>query len=464
MPAPPGARERPFARWVGALEAAWRPLADTRGGRFASDTFQAARAVVHGFRGEHINLRAGNLTFISIFSLVPLLTVALALLHLLGQKSFQSRLTHFIQELLAPGIQAESAAFLQKSINSAAAKAAGGLSFLLLMLSAGTLLRHLDASLNEIWAVTKRRPLLVSILLYALLLLLGPVLIGISLSGTAGLRSLLAYLDVPFSKQALAFGSATLSVVVFTLLYQFAPHAPVRFRSALAGAWVGGLGWEVAKHSYAEVARLAFAYNPVYGSLSAIPLFLMWIYLSWWLVLFGARLAYAVEHASFRGEFMDLLAHPRAKEIVAARIAQLTAAAVASGAPSPGSAELARRLRAPEQMVREIAALLEKAGLLVVEKGGGFKPAKNPSELSLADVSAAVGGVAKLLRGRGIEPKSSEFQEVERWFSEVDDASVDRLRQVSWASLVPRPEEKPAEVPTKSEAPAEPPAPTPRNV
>ncbi|MHB8872747.1 MAG: YhjD/YihY/BrkB family envelope integrity protein [Myxococcaceae bacterium] len=425
----------------------WTPFARTRGGRFALDTFEAARAVVHGFRGEYINLRAGNLTFISIFSLVPLLTVALALLQLLHQKSFQGRLTHFIQDLLAPGIQAESAAFLQKFINSASSKAAGGVSFLLLMLSAGTLLRHLDASLNEIWAVRKARPLLVSFALYALVLLFGPVLLGVSLSGTAGIRNLLLYLQLPFSKQALAAGSAAVSVLVFTLTYKFAPHAPVRLRSALAGGIVGGLGWEVAKHSYAEIARLGFNINPVYGSLSAVPLFLMWIYVSWWLVLFGARLAYAVEHASFRGEFMDLLSHPRAKEIVAARIAQLTAAAYSSGAEAPGSAEIARRLRAPEQMVREIIGLLEKAGLLLVERRGGLRPAKNPSELTLADVSAAVGGVAKLLRKGATEPKSPEFQEVERLFSAVDDASVERLSRVSWASLVPVAEEKPALAP-----------------
>jgi membrane protein len=432
------------SRVAKGLSAAWRPFAKTRAGQFASDTFEAARAVVHGFRGEHINVRAGNLTFISIFSLVPLLTVAIALLRLLRQRTFQSELTHFVQDLLAPGIQAESAAFLQRSITSASSTAAGSFSFLLLMFSASTLLRHLDASLNEIWAVRKARPLLISIGLYALVLLLGPVLLGVSLSSTAAIRSLFLYLELPYSRQALALGSVAVSVFVFTIVYKFAPHAPVRSRSALAGGLVGGIGWELAKHSYAAVASLGFNTNPVYGSLNAVPLFLMWIFVTWWLVLFGARLSYAVEHAAFRGEFMELMSHPRAKEIVAARIAQLVAAAYSTGAESPGSAEIARKLRAPEQMVREVINLLENAELLVVERRGGLRPAKALSELTLADVSAAVGGVAKLLRKGTVEPKSPEFQEVERLFSAVDDASVETLSQVTWASLVPPPPAQPA--------------------
>src|SRR5207248_8399970 len=129
----------------------------------------------------------------------------------------------------------------------------------------------------------------------------------------------------PYSSGLLTLGSTISSILVFTGIYKLAPHAPVRGRSALSGGIVGGLAWEIARHGYASFAALAFNYNPLYGSLSAAPLFLMWIYVSWWLMLFGARLSYAVEHAAFRGEFMDLITHPRARELVAARVAQLTA-------------------------------------------------------------------------------------------------------------------------------------------
>ncbi len=407
-------------------------LADSRAGRFASDVFAALRAVIHGFRGESINLRAGNLTFISVFSLVPMITVALALLQLLHQERFQGRLLRFLQDVLAPGIQDESAAFLQRFMDAASSTAAGGLSTAFLLISSGMLLRHLDASLNEIWAVRKARPLYVSVGLYAGLLTVGPIALGLWLGGTQSMQRLILGAGLPFSAQMVKLGSAAISVAALTLLYKFAPHAPVRLRSALAGGLVGGIGWELAKVTYASVAGWGFRYNPIYGSLSAAPLFLMWIYVSWWLVLFGARLSYAVEHAHVRGVLMDLVFHPRAKELIGARIAQLVAASHAEGGLPPTPRDIARTLRVPAQMVIEIVHLLEQAGLVVLQRGG-LLPAKSPSELTLADVSAAVGGVAKLLRKPGA--KSTGFQEVEHLFSEVDDAKLERLKRVSWASL-----------------------------
>lgn len=421
-----------------AFLAAWAPLATTRAGRFASDTYLALRGVIHGFRGEFINLRAGSLTFISIFSLVPMVTVALALLQLLHQDALRLRLTTFIRDLLAPGIQHESAAFLDKFINSASSTAAGSLGFFFLMASAGMLLRHLDASLNEIWAVQRARPLWVSFGLYALALTFGPVVAGAWLIGTATIRRLIVDAGFPFSAEFIILGSIALSVGVLTLIYKLAPHAPVRWRSALAGGLVGGVGWEAAKHLYARFAVLVFKANPIYGSLSAAPLFLMWIYLSWLLVLLGARLSYAVEHATFRGEFMDLVHHPRTKELLGARLAQLTAAAHLQKVSYPTIRSLARRLRVPEQMLAEVARLLVDAQLLVLGPRGALRPAREPHELTLADLSAAVGGVPKLMPTPEWVPKVSEFQEVEQLFADVDEASIARLKAVTWSQLATR--------------------------
>ncbi|MBI3183606.1 MAG: YihY/virulence factor BrkB family protein [Myxococcales bacterium] len=409
-------------------------LGNTALGRFASDTYRALRGLVHGFRGEAITLRAGSLTFHSLFALVPMLTVALAAVQLFHQAAFQKQLTRFVQDMLAPGVQSESAAFLQRFITAASSRAAGGLSFVFVMISAALLLRNLDASLNEIWAVRRRRPLWMSGLLYALLLTLGPLVLGLWLGTTAGLRKLLLGADLPFSQQALRLGAAAVSVFALTAIYKLAPHAPVRVRSALAGGLLAGLGWELAKTSYASFAELAFRYNPLYGSLSAVPLFLAWVYVTWWLVLFGARLSYAVEHAEFRGEFLDLVYHPRARELIGAAIARHVTSALAAGRPAPTGREIARQIRVPAQMVLEVVHLLEKAGLLELRRGG-LLPAKEPSTLSLADVSAAVGGVAKLLRPTSAVQKIAEFQELERVFGAVDDATVERLSKVSWSSL-----------------------------
>jgi membrane protein len=407
---------------------------DTRLGRFVADTLRATRGLVHGFRGESIALRAGNLTFITITSLIPLVGVALALLQFFKQRELEALLKGFVRDLLQPGIREASDQLVNTFVSSAGSRITGGLSFAILLFSAGLLLRHLDASLNEVWAVTRRRPLLVSIGLYAGLLLIGPLVIAGTLAGTRGIRSLIEALQLPYSAQVLVLTGTLSAIASLTLLYKLAPHAPVRWRSAVGGGLVAGIAWDVARHSYSGIATLAFSANPVYGSLGIAPLFLMWLYVSWSIVLFGARLSYAVEHAGFRGSFMDILAHPRARELIAARVAQIAARAFLSKLPAPTSRQVAEQLSVPAQTVDEVVHRLELAGLLKVEKKGELRPARDPSLLTLADVSTAVGGVVTA----GENPskgRAADFAEFEQLFKQVDNASIEKLSQISWSTL-----------------------------
>ena len=413
----------------------WR---DTRLGRFVADTTRAIRGLVHSFRGESIALRAGNLTFITITSLIPLVGVGLALLQFFKQRELEALLKTFVRDLLQPGVRETSDQLVSTFVSSAGSRITGGLSFAILLFSAGLLLRHLDASLNEVWAVTRRRPLLVSIGLYAGLLLLGPLVIAATLAGTRGIRSIIEHLNLPYSSQVLVLGGTLSAMATMTLVYKLAPHAPVRWRSAFAGGIVAGLAWDVARHSYSGIATLAFSANPVYGSLGIAPLFLMWIYVSWSIVLFGARLAYAVEHAGFRGSFMDILAHPRVRELIAARVAQISARAFLSASPAPTSRQIAEQLSVPAQTVGEVVHRLQLAGLVKIERKGEIKPARDPSLLTLADVSTAVGGVVTAGENPS-DGRATDFAEFEQLFRQVDNASIEKLSQISWSTIAAEP-------------------------
>ena len=427
--------EPPSASWRSRLRDASRPFEGTRIGRFAVDTLRAARGLIHSFRGDSITLRAGNLTFITITSLLPLLAVVLALLHLLRQQQFEQTVFGFIQDILAPGAHRDSDDYVRQFFAAASSRTAGGLSFAVLLFSSGVLLRSLDVSLNEVWGVRRKRPILVSLALYAGVLLFGPTAMGLTLATTSGMRRLMLSVNLPFYAQLLVAGSALSAVIVVMLLYKLAPHAPVRWRSAFAGGLVAGLGWEVARNAYAGIARLFLSANPVYGALGIAPLFLMWLYLSWCLVLFGARLAYAVEHAAYRGVFLDLQQHPRARELLASRIAQLATRAFLEKSNAPTVSRLATRLGVPAQLVGEVIHQLLSASLLTIGRRGEVRPARDPCTLTLADVSAAVGGVAMLVRRDDTVMNSLGFEEVERIYSVGDDASVEKLSQISWSSL-----------------------------
>lgn len=426
-----------------------RRVRRTPAGKRASGIFRVLRGVALGFRGEHINLRAGNLTFITIFSLAPLLTVALALLRLVDQVRFQGHVRRFIRELLAPGIQEDSAAFLERFLSAASSRTAGGLSFLALMLSAGMLLKHLDASLNEIWAVKRPRPLAQSIALYGLALVVGPFLLGLWLAGTAAIRSALLSAELPFSRQWFSAGTAALAVVVFGCLYRFIPSSPVRFRSAAIGGVVGGLGWETSRYVYAHLVAMGFHSNPIYGSLGAAPIFLTWIYVSWWTVLLGARLAYAVEHAHLRADYRDFGEHPRSLQLVAGRLALELTSAVEHGAPGPTVRQLARRLSLPGPVVEELVRQLVHHGLLQEDAFGGLEPAKPPTELTLADIATAVAGWEPTP-----EARSPEAKRLERYFRDADAQAQGALAAISWKALAESAPSAPPGVDSGSATPA----------
>ncbi|MBJ6759231.1 YihY/virulence factor BrkB family protein [Myxococcaceae bacterium JPH2] len=417
----------------------WAPVGATTLGQFAADTFFAARTVARGFMGENLRLRASALTYVSMFSLVPLLTVGLVLLRAFHQENFQKRLRFVIFELLAPGVREESAAFLDRFLHPSSTIAVGSMGFLAVLLSAGSLLRQLDGAVNELWGIRRQRPLMARLLIYAGLLLLGPFFLAVSISGTGAVRSFLQT-NMPYAFVFIGIGTTLTAIVSLTLLYYWTPYAHVRVRSALSGGLVAGLGWMLAKQVYAEFAERSFHYNPLYGSLGALPLFLAWVHVSWLLLLFGARLAYAVEHTSFRDSLFAFGSHPRANELVAARVAQEATLCWVEGRTPPSPRELATRIRVPESLVHEVVDRMVEGGLLEHARRGGLLPAKDPAELTLADTTLAVHGV--MITGgpdTWTGPKAPGFEQLEPLFQSADCAGIDLLRRTRWVDLLAGP-------------------------
>jgi membrane protein len=428
----------------------WEPISRTSVGRFATDVYLAARALVRDFKGEDISLRAAALTYISVFSLVPLITVGLVLLRALHQEGFERRMRSAIYMALAPGIQEESSAFLDRFLSPSSSVAIGSVGFVALLFSAASLLRNIDGAVNEVWGIRRQRPFYVRALIYLGLLLLGPVFLAASFAGTGAVRALIVNAGYSIAPQMVLGTTTVLAVTSLTLLYYWTPYAQVAVRSALAGGIVAGLGWIGAKLLYQEFAEQIFRYDKLWGSLSVLPLFLAWIHVSWLLVLSGARLSYAVEHAAFRDSLWAFGNHPRALELVATRIAMEATLAWVDGQPPPLPRELAIRLRVPESFVHDAIDRMKKAGLLERGRKGGVQPARDPSDISVAELAGAIHGVS--IPG-GPEtwtgPRASGFEQFEALFQAADCATADVLRRTRWIDLVAplRPGLKPAEPP-----------------
>ena len=404
--------------------------------RRSGEAARRIRAVFSGYRGEQLGLRAAALTYISIFSVVPLAVLGLLTLRAMGEESFELRLEHLVLRLLSPGVAESTLATLRSILTEASARLAGSVGVATLVISAVPLIRNLDASLNEVWNVRENRPWPIRILVWLAAVIAVPLLLGAALSANSLLQRLLHEAGVPFRVEILSLVGALAAVGALALLYLVTPNCRVHPLFALAGAAVAGVLWTLLRTGYAGFAAQTFRYGVLYGSLGAIPLFLLWLYLSWYIVLAGARLAYALQNARFHSIWPALVGHPRGRELAAVRIVQhLTRAWVHDGRALQ-QATLAQQTELPEEVVQPILEGLRDADLVHEGRQAGWSPARDPAQLTLGQVTAALGGHA-LGPPDGLDPSlpARDLAEIDGMLVAASAEASEKLRRWTWVDL-----------------------------
>jgi len=243
------------------------------------------------FRDDRLGQTAGALTFTTTIALVPLLTVALAVLTafpLFGQ--FQTVLQRWLVESLIPDSIARQVLGYLTQFTSKASRL-GSLGFVALLFSAVALVFTIDRTLNAIWRVRQARPWGQRVLIYWAALTLGPLALATSLfmlttaltwtgqswaPGQAWLRFIL---------DALEFGLTALGIGA---LYKYVPHTHVQARHAWWGGVFAAVVLEVARWALAQYLAKVGTFAAVYGAFATAPILLVWIYTTWVIVLVGA--------------------------------------------------------------------------------------------------------------------------------------------------------------------------------
>jgi membrane protein len=248
-------------------------------------------ALVNRFREERATQTAGSLTYTTLLSLVPLLTVALAISTAfpMFDDAIAALQDFFIENVLpdTPGLSTISEQINSFSRNAGRLTAIGLGGF---AVTAVMLMLTIDNALNRIFRVQRRRPILQGIFVYWAVLTLGPLLIGGSLSATyfALRRSFgVVQLDM-LADVLLGVIPFILTCSAFTLLYGVVPARRVDWRHALIGGVLAGVAFELAKRGFAFYLSRVPTYSLIYGAFATIPIFLVWLYMSWLLVLTGA--------------------------------------------------------------------------------------------------------------------------------------------------------------------------------
>ena len=256
--------------------------------------FDTLRTLRLRFREDHLGLTASSLTFTTLISLVPLVTVMLALFTAFPMFSrFQGALQqYFLQSLVPDNIAKPVLMALTQFAGKANKLGSAGLIFL--GITALALMFTIDRTLNAIWRVPKPRPMAQRVLVYWAALTLGPLLLGASLSltsyavsasrGLVGeLPGLLGWVLGLLQFVLLATGMAG--------LFRFVPNTHVRWSHAAAGGLFVALGFELAKRGLAWYVGMVPTYSMVYGAFATLPILLLWVYLGWVIVLLGAVIA-----------------------------------------------------------------------------------------------------------------------------------------------------------------------------
>lgn len=259
--------------------------------------------VVGRLRGVGLARTAAALSFTSILGLVPLLTVAVVIVsrYPLFQQWFDA-LERFLLRHLLPASSSVVRGYLFEFTGRAANLQ--GVSIAAVVVTAVLLVATVEREINAIWHAGEPRSVLRRIVIYALGVTAGPLLIGAIVYSTTWLIEE-SIAQVPLASAAVPFLVGPLAIVItalaFTLLYLLVPSRKVPMRAAVGGGLFVALGFELAKRGFAYYITAVPTYRMVYGALAAVPLFLVWVYVSWVIVLAGAAVAATLAEGRRRG-------------------------------------------------------------------------------------------------------------------------------------------------------------------
>lgn len=269
---------------------------------------QFGRFVQHVFRrfnDDRCLQLCSSLTFTTLLALVPLVTIALTLISAFPVYSgLGEQIQNFLLANMLPAAGGKVvAAYIEQFSGRAGQLTALGTAAL--AVTAFMTMLTIERAFNAIWRVPRQRPMAQRILMYWATLTLGPILIGASLSITSyviGVSPGLAR-QIPIAVETiLGVAPFLLTWAAFTLLYYTVPNRAIELRHALTGGFIAGVAFEIMKRSFALYVAQFPTYTLVYGAFAAIPIFLLWIYLSWVVIVVGALItALAPDYALLRG-------------------------------------------------------------------------------------------------------------------------------------------------------------------
>ena len=243
------------------------------------------------FNQNKLTQAAGYLTYSTMLAIVPLIMVVFSIFSAFPVfNEVTGALKAFIFTNFAPSASDMVGQYIDEFVNNSKKMSAVGIISLIVV--ALMLINSIDRTLNSIWHDTETRPIFTSFAIYWLILTLGPLLVGVSIAAST-------YVKAMFESAAnFSFGLKLLSLVpflstwfIFTMIYMVVPNKKVSIKHSAAGALIAAVFFTLGKQAFAWYIVTFPSYQLIYGAMATLPIMLLWIQLSWTVVLLGAQLA-----------------------------------------------------------------------------------------------------------------------------------------------------------------------------
>ncbi len=334
-------------------------------------TIFCLRQTLAGFTGNSLMLRASALTFTTVLSIVPFLAVAFSVL-----KGMDFQNTDTIRELLlsASAGREQVVDTIIGYIDNTNVKTLGAVGTAFLFLTVISLLSNIESTFNSIWNAPQGRSIFQKVTNYISICLVVPVLLVTAISFTASLQSssvvqgILSYSVMSHVYLAVLKLVPYVSVwIAMLLLYSFMPNIRVKPLPALGGAIIAGTAWLFAQWLYMRFQIGAGKYNAIYGSFAQFPLFLIWMQLSWTIILVGAQLSYVLQHLNSlaRETRYAVISQCERMRVGLAVLLQLAANFI-GGNPPLSVEKIAQQTSLPNILVRNILEALRTGNLVAL--------------------------------------------------------------------------------------------------
>ncbi len=324
-----------------------------------------------------------SLTYTTLLSLVPLMAVSLAIF---SAFPVSERVATEVQDFVFNNFVPASSDVISEHLESFSQKAShlSGTGTVFLVIVAVMMMGNIDRALNTIWQVRRKRSAIAVFTVYWAILSLGPILMGISVLLTSYLVSLPFLADAVGRTGVLGLMPVLVSAVAFTLLYIVVPNRSVPLLHAVAGGVLAAVLFEIAKRGFALYITTFPTYQAIYGALAAVPVFLIWIYLSWLVTLLGAEFTYCL--GIYRDEWYPDRGRHGADLLLAYRLLSYLWQGQHSGAPVSMRSLMAKEPMHSETDLEAILLHLMQARLVLRTEQGDWVLARDMGSMSFQDL------------------------------------------------------------------------------